>query len=224
MAEYTSQQFIDIIWPFVKKYAKQYNILVPSCVLAQAVVESRNGNSGLAKYHNYFGMKCGSNWHGKSVNMKTKEEYQPGTLTTIKDNFRAYDSVEEGIRGYFEFLQYKRYANLKGETNYRRFCEKLKEDGYATSSTYVSTLCGTVERLGLTKYDQMINEPEVVEKIDEPMFENQSKKFLPEGISVINGELHITGKNLTEIKALVDVLDFLKDASDELLEVIKCLN
>jgi flagellum-specific peptidoglycan hydrolase FlgJ len=31
--------------------------------------------------------------------MRTKEEYKVGTLTTIKDNFRAYASDEEGVRG-----------------------------------------------------------------------------------------------------------------------------
>jgi hypothetical protein len=33
------------------------------------------------------------------------------------------------------------------------YAEYLKADGYATSSTYVNTLCSTVERFGLNAYD-----------------------------------------------------------------------
>ena len=91
------QRFIEDIAKHVQKYAKAYGILVHSPIIAQAILESGWGESKLAsKYHNYFGMKCGTTWKGKSVNMETKEEYTPGTLTTIKDNFRVYDSMEEG--------------------------------------------------------------------------------------------------------------------------------
>lgn len=104
------QRFIEDIAKHVQKYAKAYGILVHSSIIAQAILESGWGESKLAsKYHNYFGMKCGTTWKGKSVNMETKEEYTPGTLTTIKDNFRVYDSMEEGVKGYFEFIQKPRY-------------------------------------------------------------------------------------------------------------------
>lgn len=45
------------------------------------------------------------------------EEYTPGTLTQIKDNFRVYDNMEEGVKGYFEFIQLSRYQNLRGITD-----------------------------------------------------------------------------------------------------------
>ncbi|RGM25126.1 hypothetical protein DXC31_02630 [Mediterraneibacter gnavus] len=79
------QRFIEEIAKYVQKYAYVYGILVHSPIIAQAILESGWGESKLAaKYHNYFGLKCGSKWTGKSVNLTTKEEYQPGTLTTIK--------------------------------------------------------------------------------------------------------------------------------------------
>ena len=97
--------FINKIAPLIQKYAKQYGYKVASPIIAQACCESAFGTSSLGKkYHNYFGMKCGSSWRGKSVNLKTKEEYKIGTLTDIKANFRAYSSMEEGIKGYFEFI------------------------------------------------------------------------------------------------------------------------
>ena len=144
--------FISEVAPLIQKYAKEfgyYKQVVPA-IIAQAICESSWGQSGLAKYHNYFGMKCGS-WKGKSVNMATKEEYEVGTLTDIRANFRAYDTREEGIKGYFEFLKYDRYANLKKATNTQQYLEYLKADGYATSSTYVKTNMNIVDLYGLAK-------------------------------------------------------------------------
>lgn len=151
----TKQEFIKEIAKYVQKYAKSYGILVHSPIIAQAILESGWGESKLsAKYHNYFGLKCGTKWTGKSVNMTTQEEYQPGTLTTIKDNFRVYDSMEEGVKGYFEFIQLKRYQNLKGITNPKKYLETIKADGYATSSTYVENTYRIVEQYNLTQYDK----------------------------------------------------------------------
>ena len=94
------EKFIADIAGYVKKYAGQYGILVYSPVIAQAVLESGWGESRLAsQYHNYFGLKCGTRWTGRSVNMRTQEEYMEGTLTSIRDNFRVFDSMEEGVKG-----------------------------------------------------------------------------------------------------------------------------
>lgn len=149
------KSFIEEIAPIVQKYAPQYGIRVCSPIIAQAILESAWGGSKLsARYHNYFGLKCGSKWTGKSVNMKTAEEYTPGTKTAIRDNFRAYDSLESGIRGYFEFIQLERYHNLRGITDPQKYLEVIKTDGYATSSTYVSDLLKVIETYDLTRYDR----------------------------------------------------------------------
>lgn len=152
------EEFINIIAPLIVTEGKKRGYSVFSTVIAQAIIESNSGKSILGyKYHNYFGMKCGSRWKGKSVNLKTKEEYTVGTLTTIKDNFRVYDSMEEGVKGYYDFISTKRYANLKESRTYEDYAEKLKADGYATSSKYVNTLCTTVVAHNLIKYDSFFN-------------------------------------------------------------------
>ena len=101
-------------------------------------------------------MKCGSSWKGASVNMKTKEEYTVGTLTTIRDNFRAYPTMEAGVNGYYDFISTKRYSNLKTATTAQMYAERLKADGYATSSSYVNTLMNTVRKWDLEKWDNNI--------------------------------------------------------------------
>lgn len=149
------KQFVIQIANYVRKYAPQYGIKVYSPIIAQAIHESGWGESSLsAKYHNYFGLKCGTLWTGKSVNLSTKEEYSAGTLTTIRSNFRVYDSMEEGVKGYFEFIQLKRYANLKGVTNPRQYLQNIKNDGYCTGSQYVDHTMAIINLYNLTQFDK----------------------------------------------------------------------
>lgn len=150
-----AKQFINYIAPMIRAEAKRRDYKICSTIIAQAIIEGAAGTSSLAsKYHNHFGMKCGKSWKGKSVNLKTKEEYAVGTLTTIKDNFRVYDSDEQGIAGYFDFISAPRYANLKECLTYKQYAEFLKADGYATSSSYIQTLCNTVTKYNLTRWDE----------------------------------------------------------------------
>lgn len=151
----TKQEFITQVAKYVQKYASSYGILVHSPIIAQAILESGWGESKLSSlYHNYFGLKCGSKWKGKSVNMTTQEEYIEGTYTTIKDNFRVYASMEEGVKGYFEFIQLSRYHNLRGIKDPKKYLETIKADGYATSSKYVENLLKVITQYNLTKYDE----------------------------------------------------------------------
>lgn len=154
----TDQEFISQIAPYVVKYAKQYGYWVASPIIAQACLESGFGRSSLAsKYHNYFGLKCGTGWTGPSVNMSTKEEYSPGTLSTIRDNFRVYpDGMEQGVKGYFDFIQYPRYANLKSATTPKQYLEYIKADGYATSSGYVNNNLRLIKMYNLERFDNGI--------------------------------------------------------------------
>ena len=148
------EAFIQKVAEKVRKYAPLYGISVHSPIIAQAIIESGWGKSGLAsKYHNYFGLKCGSSWKGKSVNMTTKEEYKVGTMTNIRDNFRVFDDFDDGVRGYFEFINTSRYANLKGVKNPEEYVRRLKADGYATSSKYVDNIMRVIRDNKLTRFD-----------------------------------------------------------------------
>ena len=150
----TNSEFIEQIGEYVKKYACKYGIIIHSPIIAQAILESGWGRSTLAsKYHNYFGLKCGGSWTGKSVNMQTSEEYEVGVHTQIRDNFRVFDDMESGIKGYFDFINYSRYANLKGVTDPETYVKNIKNDGYATSSKYVENLMKVVRDNNLTRFD-----------------------------------------------------------------------
>ena len=149
-----NEAFIQKVAEKVSKYAPLYGICVHSPIIAQAIIESDWGKSGLAsKYHNYFGLKCGSYWKGGSVNMTTKEEYKPGVVTNIRDNFRTYEDFDAGIRGYFEFINTSRYKNLKGVKSPEVYVRRLKADGYATSSKYVDNIMRVIRDNKLTRFD-----------------------------------------------------------------------
>ena len=136
MTEYQST-FISLLYANCEVFADAYGIKCVPAIVAQAIHESNWGRSTLAsKYHNYFGMKCGKGWRGRAVNLKTKEEYKVGELTTIRDDFRAYTDMRSGVRGYFDFINTERYSNLKGVTDPLTYLKRIKADGYATSSTY----------------------------------------------------------------------------------------
>lgn len=94
---------------------------------------------------------------------------QPGTLTTIKDNFRVYNSMEEGVKGYFEFIQLQRYQNLRGITDPKEYLQTIKNDGYATSSTYVESNYQLITQYKLTEYDKEGAEMSKIEKAVQQM-------------------------------------------------------
>lgn len=180
------QRFISNISKYVVKHAPAYGIKVHSPIIAQAILESNWGNSKLAsKYHNYFGLKCGTKWTGKSVNLRTQEEYKTGVFTTIKDNFRVYDSMEEGIKGYFEFIQLSRYHNLRGITSPQKYLETIKSDGYATDSRYVQKNMSIIKQYNLTQYDVM--EVKEVARVTPYMVIEDAVKF---AVSMANNNRH----------------------------------
>lgn len=151
----TSNAFIAIIGKIIKDEAEERGYKYPSAIIAQACIESGFGNSLLAsKYHNYFGMKCGSSWKGSSVNMKTKEEYTKGTLTNISANFRVYEGMEAGVKGYFDFISTPRYKKLRKACSAEDYCNLIKQCGYATSSVYVRSLKSVITSYDLKKFDK----------------------------------------------------------------------
>lgn len=146
--------FVNEIAKYVNEYRERFSIRVASPIIAQAILESNWGQSKLSKnYHNYFGLKCGSGWNGRSVNMATKEEYSPGTLTNIKSNFRVYNDMSQGVYGYFVFINTYRYKNLKEVTDPLEYLRRIKANGYATSSKYVDNCYNLIKTYNLTQYD-----------------------------------------------------------------------
>ena len=125
----------------------QYGIPA-SIKLAQALLESGNGNSYLAREaNNHFGIKCGGVWKGKSV---SRADDNPN------DCFRVYDNPEQSFKDHSQFLLRKRYEKLftLDKNDYRGWAKGLKEAGYATNPRYPELLIDLIERYSLYQYDR----------------------------------------------------------------------
>jgi hypothetical protein len=146
--------FIKMIGDAAVSYYRDYGIL-PSLTIAQAILESNWGRSGLSKdCYNFFGMKWSKGCGCDYKEYKTKEQRKDGSYVTITARFRKYRSVAEGIRGYYEFLQYKRYQNLRGVTDFSKACDLIRQDGWATSLSYAQNLKNYIRQYELDAYDR----------------------------------------------------------------------
>ncbi len=118
-----------------------------SITLAQALLESGDGNSPLAKYaNNHFGIKC-HDWTGE---------------TFIQDDdrnnecFRKYENADESYSDHSLFLKSRdRYAELftYSTTDYKNWAHGLKKAGYATNPQYAYLLIQVIEENNLWQYD-----------------------------------------------------------------------
>ena len=152
--------FINKIAPIICKEAKLRGYNFPSAIIAQAVIESGSGTSKLAQQaHNYFGMKAGSTYKGATITFNTKEQRKDGTYYTVSAKFRKYSSMEEGVKGYFDFISSARYSNLKEAISSYDYLVKIKNDGYATSLAYVDNVYNIVKKHNLLTCDTQPVEP-----------------------------------------------------------------
>lgn len=112
-----------------------------SITLAQGILESAAGKSGLTrKSNNHFGIKKGSNWNG-GVYYAWDDDPQ-------KSPFRVYPSAAESYRDHSLFLKNNgRYRSLFSISiyDYRGWAYGLQRAGYATSPTYAKALIGYID-------------------------------------------------------------------------------
>ena len=166
----TKEQFIVEVAKYVQKYAPKYGIAVCSPIIAQACLESAYGTSAKAKHHNYFGLKYRQNrvkCHCGFFEDGGSEQNLDGTYNTLPSStaWYAFENLEKGIEGYFQFINISNYANLKGVTDAYKYLELIKQDGYATSLNYVKNVYNVIIKWNLTKYDTITKEEEKKVKV-----------------------------------------------------------
>ncbi|WP_118907638.1 glucosaminidase domain-containing protein [Listeria weihenstephanensis] len=157
---YTNSQekFLDKIVPDAQKLQREHGILT-SVTIAQAILESGWGNSGLTKQaNNLFGIK--GSYEGQSITMNTKEFFN-NSWTTVDAPFRAYPSYYESLEDHALLFvngpswSPNKYASLVGEEDYSKAANIIEAGGYATDPNYAEQLIETVETYNLAKYDQV---------------------------------------------------------------------
>ena len=140
----------------VKRNIPSNTKILPSVIVAQAILESARGTSELArKANNLFGIK--GNYNGQSYTVKTKE-YLNGKWTTVNAAFKKYPSYRESIIDHGNFFMstpwrtqnYQRVLNAK---DYKTQAKALQACGYATDPQYANKLINLIETNNLSSLD-----------------------------------------------------------------------
>ena len=135
----------------IKAYIAQYQDLaleqenlygIPAPItLAQGILESRAGTSGLAtEANNHFGIKALGGWSG--------DIYLAWDDETTKSRFRVYSSAEASYEDHSKLIKSNsRYQSLFNISvyDYRGWAHGLQKAGYATAKGYAKALIGYID-------------------------------------------------------------------------------
>lgn len=155
-----TEAFVAAIAEDARELGLTYGVYA-SVMIAQAILESGSGQSGLASppYYNLFGIKGTSG--SRSVSMMTAEDNGTGEFYTIQAAFRAYTGYKESLKDYVHLLRtgisgnadfYKKVWRSEAK-NYLQATEYLT-GRYATDTSYNNKLNSLIAVYELTKYDE----------------------------------------------------------------------
>jgi flagellar protein FlgJ len=141
----SAEAFVERLLPHARWAAAELGVPT-AAIIAQAALESSWGRrmprhaDGRPSF-NLFGIKAGSRWRGSSAVVSTLE-YAGGVAVRGSAAFRAYDTLEDGVRDYV--------STLLGNPRFRRalapggsamdFFAGLAGAGYATDPRYAQKL------------------------------------------------------------------------------------
>jgi len=155
MSKFTRQQFIDKLAPLAIEDMRKTGVPA-SLTIAQAILESADGNSTLAQQaNNLFGMK-GKGTAG-SIRLPTKE-YRNGEWITIHTDFRKYNNWAESVADHSNLFingvswnrnLYRGVIGVDGITA----AHEVAKAGYATDPDYDKKLIKLITDHQLVKFD-----------------------------------------------------------------------
>lgn len=132
------EKYIQLYKPHAIQKMRDFGIPA-SITLAQAILESGNGNSVLARNaNNHFGIKC-HEWSGATYRWDDEEK---------NECFRKYSTAEESFYDHSLFLTKRpRYSKLfeLDITDYKAWAHGLRSAGYATNPQYAHLLIKLIE-------------------------------------------------------------------------------
>ena len=150
--------FLDSIERFASHAAQAEGVpVVPKVVAAQAALESRWGESELAREgNNLFGVKAGSSWSGPVLELPTWEVVDGQRVQTVA-RFRRYEDFEGAVLDYVRILgrlswyrdavEAARYGDPYG---YLYGLEaRAGEPGWATDPDYARKVLAIMREYGL---------------------------------------------------------------------------
>lgn len=148
--------FVQSIYNGAIQGYTQYRVF-PSVTIAQAILESGWGKSGLAKQcNNLFGIKADSSWTGEK-RLWTTTEYRPdGSSYETKAWFRVYPSKDASVLDHAKFLKDNSRYTQAGVFNATTANEQIRciaNAGYATDPSYANQVIEVMRDSNLYIYD-----------------------------------------------------------------------
>lgn len=136
-------------------------------------------------------------WPGKSFSKRTPEVYG-GVPTTITDNFRIFDDIEQSFCDFILFLLYASNYGYNGKPKYGKEVVDIKDPatlikevgsrGYATGPTYPTSVMRIINENNLTKYDDL-------SKVE-------ASNYIPDALKTVGSDkMNITKKTIYDITA-----------------------
>ena len=149
-----ADDFISSVWDHAKTAAAKIG-LNPAVMVAQAALETGWGKHVINKSDgnssfNLFNIKSDKSWEGDKANKMTLE-FEQGTPVKKQASFRAYDSIEDSVNDFVQFLtQNPRYQEaLQNTAKPAAFLDSLQKAGYATDPNYADKIKQVLNRTEL---------------------------------------------------------------------------
>lgn len=119
-----------------------------SITMAQAIIESANGNSRLARnLNNHFGIKCHDRDCPAGHCMNYADDHH-------KDFFRKFKTVEQSFKAHSAVVLKERYTSrIRNKNSYKQWAHALQDGGYATGKHYAKKLIRVIEMYKLQELD-----------------------------------------------------------------------
>lgn len=138
-------EFIRSLLPAARKAASSLG-LDPLALIAQAALETGWGKRMIKTANgdnsfNLFGIKASRNWQGDTAVVDTLE-YRQGVARKEQAKFRAYESPEQSLKDYTDFIGNSlRYQQaVAAATEPAAYFSELQAAGYATDPNYAQKI------------------------------------------------------------------------------------
>lgn len=144
------EDFVRHIYPMAQKAAARIGV-DPKLVVAQTALETGWGKFMIPREDgsnsfNLFNIKADQRWNGESAEVQTLE-FRNGQPQQERWPFRAYESLEQSMHDYIDFLSANpRYEQaLDKATDSQAFAKGLQQAGYATDPRYARKIINIMD-------------------------------------------------------------------------------
>ncbi len=110
----------------------------------QKIIKTEQGKSS----NNLFNIKADERWQGDKTQKETLE-YQQGAMVKTRSPFRVYQSINESVNDFVNFLSTsERYQDALNKTSdVEQFLHGLQKAGYATDPNYANKILATLGKV-----------------------------------------------------------------------------